>query len=84
MLEMTREGNEVAIAAPQVAMRGSEVMSQVVGTMGSVNQSAQKIADIIGVIDGIGPGACDPDVAAGQRLPQCPSPRNCSLFAYSS
>jgi methyl-accepting chemotaxis protein len=28
-------------------------MSQVVGTMGSINESARKIADIIGVIDGI-------------------------------
>ena len=34
-------------------MRGGEVMSQVVGTMESINQSAQKIADMIGGIDGI-------------------------------
>jgi methyl-accepting chemotaxis protein len=51
--ENARAGNEVAIAASQVAVRGGEVMNQVVGTMGSINQSAQKIADIIGVIDGI-------------------------------
>ncbi len=48
-----RDGNAVAIAASEVAIRGGSVMNQVVGTMGSINQSAQKIADIIGVIDGI-------------------------------
>jgi methyl-accepting chemotaxis protein len=36
-----------------VAQRGGEVVSQVVSTMGEINQSSQKIADIIGVIDGI-------------------------------
>jgi methyl-accepting chemotaxis protein len=36
-----------------VARKGGEVVSQVVGTMGEINSSASKIADIIGVIDGI-------------------------------
>nr|WP_314623332.1 methyl-accepting chemotaxis protein [uncultured Noviherbaspirillum sp.] len=48
-----RAGNDVAIAASAVAVRGGAVMSQVVDTMGSINESAQKIADIIGVIDSI-------------------------------
>jgi methyl-accepting chemotaxis protein len=52
-VENAREGNQVAIAASEVAVRGGAVMNRVVGTMGSINQSAQKISDIIGVIDGI-------------------------------
>jgi methyl-accepting chemotaxis protein len=36
-----------------VARRGGEVVGQVVSTMGEINQSSQKIHDIIGVIDGI-------------------------------
>ena len=51
--ENAQQGNALAVAASQVAVRGGEVMEQVVGTMTSINQSARKIADIIGVIDGI-------------------------------
>jgi methyl-accepting chemotaxis protein len=36
-----------------VAGRGGVVVSQVVQTMASINESSKKIADIIGVIDGI-------------------------------
>jgi methyl-accepting chemotaxis protein len=36
-----------------VATRGGEVVSQVVVTMGSINESSKKIVDIISVIDGI-------------------------------
>jgi methyl-accepting chemotaxis protein len=36
-----------------VAQQGGAVVSQVVQTMGSINQSSRKIVDIIGVIDGI-------------------------------
>jgi methyl-accepting chemotaxis protein len=36
-----------------VAQRGGEVVSQVVSTMDEINASSKKIADIIGVIDGI-------------------------------
>jgi len=36
-----------------VASKGGTVVSQVVETMGSINESARKIVDIIGVIDGI-------------------------------
>jgi len=36
-----------------VALKGGSVVSQVVDTMSSINESAKKIVDIIGVIDGI-------------------------------
>ncbi|MBQ5942396.1 MCP four helix bundle domain-containing protein [Massilia sp. AB1] len=48
-----REANALAATASDVARKGGDVVSQVVGTMGEINNSASKIADIIGVIDGI-------------------------------
>jgi len=39
--------------AAEVAARGGSVVSQVVATMDDINSSSKKIADIIGVIDGI-------------------------------
>jgi methyl-accepting chemotaxis protein len=45
--------NALAMNASNVAERGGEVVAQVVGTMGSINESSKKIVDIIGVIDGI-------------------------------
>jgi len=48
-----REANDLAQSAAQVASKGGQVVSQVVDTMGSINASARKIVDIIGVIDGI-------------------------------
>lgn len=48
-----RQANALAQAASQVAVRGGEVVSQVVVTMESINASSKKIGDIIGVIDGI-------------------------------
>ncbi|MDO8439396.1 MAG: methyl-accepting chemotaxis protein, partial [Telluria sp.] len=48
-----REANLLAATASDVARKGGEVVSQVVDTMGSINTSANKIVDIIGVIDGI-------------------------------
>jgi methyl-accepting chemotaxis protein len=47
------EANQLAATASDVARKGGDVVSQVVGTMGEINSSASKIADIIGVIDGI-------------------------------
>jgi methyl-accepting chemotaxis protein len=44
---------ELAMAASDVAQKGGRVVSEVVCTMGSINDSSKKIADIIGVIDGI-------------------------------
>jgi methyl-accepting chemotaxis protein len=48
-----RQANQMAITASDVAVKGGHVVSQVVDTMGSINDSAKKIVDIIGVIDGI-------------------------------
>jgi methyl-accepting chemotaxis protein len=48
-----RAANALAATASNVALKGGEVVSQVVGTMGEINSSASKISDIIGVIDGI-------------------------------
>jgi len=48
-----RQANELAGSAQLVAERGGEVVGQVVSTMGSIHQASSKIADIIGVIDGI-------------------------------
>ncbi|HSI60843.1 MAG TPA: methyl-accepting chemotaxis protein [Ideonella sp.] len=47
------QANQLAAAAAQVAQRGGEVVSQVVTTMDQINGSSKRIADIIGVIDGI-------------------------------
>ena len=47
------QANKLAATASEVAVRGGTVVSQVVETMGSINESAKKIVDIIGVIDGI-------------------------------
>lgn len=51
--EGSLQANRVAGAAAEVAVRGGNVVSQVVHTMESINISSRKIADIIGVIDGI-------------------------------
>jgi methyl-accepting chemotaxis protein len=48
-----RQANQLALSASEVATRGGAVVSDVVATMGSINESAKKIVDIIGVIDGI-------------------------------
>jgi len=48
-----RQANDLAAAASEVAGRGGMMVSQVVDTMASIDASSKKIADIIGVIDGI-------------------------------
>ena len=48
-----RQANTLAEAASSVAERGGRVIGDVVGTMEQIHTSAGKIADIIGVIDGI-------------------------------
>ena len=47
------QANGLAVSASEVATRGGTVVSEVVQTMGAINDSARKIVDIIGVIDGI-------------------------------
>ena len=51
--ENASQANKLAATASEVAVKGGAVVSQVVDTMGSINESAKKIVDIIGVIDGI-------------------------------
>jgi methyl-accepting chemotaxis protein len=48
-----RQANQLAITASEVATHGGAVVSEVVTTMGAINEASRKIADIIGVIDGI-------------------------------
>jgi methyl-accepting chemotaxis protein len=43
----------MAQAASQVAVRGGEIVGQVVDTMSAIDSASRKIVDIIGVIDGI-------------------------------
>jgi methyl-accepting chemotaxis protein len=47
------QANQLAGSAAEVARRGGDVVSQVVSTMGEINTSSRRIADIIGTIDGI-------------------------------
>jgi methyl-accepting chemotaxis protein len=47
------QANGLAKTASDVAARGGAIVGQVVDTMGSIDASARKIVDIIGVIDGI-------------------------------
>jgi methyl-accepting chemotaxis protein len=47
------QANQLAASAAEVAQRGGEVVQQVVTTMARSMRSSKKIADIIGVIDGI-------------------------------
>ncbi|MBE2245291.1 MAG: HAMP domain-containing protein [Burkholderiaceae bacterium] len=51
--DSARQANQLASSAAEVAARGGSVVSQVVDTMGEINASSKRIADIIGVIDGI-------------------------------
>ena len=47
------QASKLAVSASEVAVKGGEVVSEVVGTMASINDSSKRIAEIIGVIDGI-------------------------------
>jgi methyl-accepting chemotaxis protein len=51
--ENARQANQLAGSASEVAQRSGAVVSQVVVTMASINDSSKKIVDIISVIDGI-------------------------------
>lgn len=51
--DSARQANQLATSASSVAVQGGVVVNQVVETMKGINESSRKIADIIGVIDGI-------------------------------
>jgi methyl-accepting chemotaxis protein len=48
-----RQANQLAVNASTVAVQGGDVVAQVVETMKGISTASSKIADIIGVIDGI-------------------------------
>ncbi len=47
------QANQLALGASTVAIKGGEVVSEVVSKMKGINESSRKISDIIGVIDSI-------------------------------
>jgi methyl-accepting chemotaxis protein-1 (serine sensor receptor) len=51
--ENARQANQLVRSTSDVAVKGGQVVGQVVDTMASIKDSSRKIADIIGVIDGI-------------------------------
>jgi methyl-accepting chemotaxis protein len=51
--DSARQASQLAANASKVAVQGGEVVAAVVDTMKGINDSSKKIADIIGVIDGI-------------------------------
>jgi methyl-accepting chemotaxis protein len=48
-----RQANSLAASASEIAGKGGAVIADVVGTMGAIQESSNKIVEIIGVIDGI-------------------------------
>lgn len=48
-----RQANQMVVSASDHAVKGGQVVAQMVSTMGSIKESSRKIVDIIGVIDGI-------------------------------
>jgi methyl-accepting chemotaxis protein len=52
-VDSARQANQLALNASEVAVKGGEVVAEVVNTMQGINESSRRIADIIGVIDGI-------------------------------
>ena len=51
--ENARQASQLAVNASEVARKGGHVVGEVVSTMNGISESSRKIADIIGVIDGI-------------------------------
>ncbi|WP_324781120.1 methyl-accepting chemotaxis protein [Thiobacillus sedimenti] len=51
--ENAQTANQLVVSTADVAVKGGDVVHQVVDTMASIKESSKKIADIIGVIDGI-------------------------------
>jgi methyl-accepting chemotaxis protein len=51
--DSAKQADQLASSASETAARGGAVVEQVVNTMADISASSKKIADIIGVIDGI-------------------------------
>lgn len=52
-VDSARQANQLVKNASTVAIQGGQVIGEVVNTMKGINESSQKISEIIGVIDGI-------------------------------
>ncbi|HEY4351770.1 MAG TPA: methyl-accepting chemotaxis protein, partial [Paraburkholderia sp.] len=48
-----RQANQLSVSATEIALKGGDVVNKVIVTMGEIDASSKKIADIISVIDGI-------------------------------
>ncbi|HVK32035.1 MAG TPA: methyl-accepting chemotaxis protein [Burkholderiaceae bacterium] len=51
--DSAKQANQLALGAASLAARGGDVVRDVVQTMKGIDESSRRIADIIGVIDGI-------------------------------
>ncbi len=51
--DSAKQASQLAIGASEVAIKGGAVVSRVVDTMKGINDGSKRVADIIGVIDGI-------------------------------
>ena len=51
--ESSRHANQLVTSTAEIAENGGKIVSEVVETMSQIKASSKKIADIIGVIDGI-------------------------------
>ncbi|MDO8413047.1 MAG: methyl-accepting chemotaxis protein [Gallionellaceae bacterium] len=51
--ENAKQANQLTLSARDVAVKGGDIVSKVVTTMASINDSSNKIVDIISVIEGI-------------------------------
>ena len=51
--DTAQEANQLATSASQIAATGGTAVGEVVSTMALISEASRKIADIIGVIDGI-------------------------------
>ena len=51
--ESAHHASKLVLSTADIAANGGEIVGQVIATMGSIKESSRKIADIIGVIDGI-------------------------------
>ncbi len=51
--DSARQASQLASSASSVAAKGGQVVGEVVSTMNAISTSSRKIAEIIGVIDGI-------------------------------
>ena len=51
--DTARQASQLSASASAVALQGGEVVGRVTATMGEITEASKRIADIIGVIDGI-------------------------------